>query len=280
MNFTPYLHSCNCGDLIGALAGIRQIYRNDGKKATIYQELDIPGQYYAGAIHSVKDDKGIQVTMNQKMFDMMRPLLLAQEYVEDFQVYTDQQPFIPLTIIRGKINVNIPYGALPSWTMLAFPDMACDLSEPWISLPPRKHRLFPDMILINRTQRYQNNKINYSFLKKYEADLVFTGTETEHRNFCKDFGLDICRLEVDNFLELALAMQECMFFVGNQSFPWNLANAMGAPRILEMCAFAPNCQPFVGKHNYGFLHQKGLEYYFDLLHKKKAANTAASEIRS
>jgi len=91
MNFTPYLHNCNTGDLTGALAGIRQIYLNDGKKAVIYQQLDVPGEYYAGAIHSVKDEKGVQVTMNRKMFDMMRPLLLAQDYVEDFQIYIDQK---------------------------------------------------------------------------------------------------------------------------------------------------------------------------------------------
>lgn len=271
MNFTPYLHNCNCGDLVGALAGIRQIYRNDGKKAVIYQEIDVPGQYYPGAVHSVKDENGIQVTMNRKMFDMIGPLLLAQNYIEDFQVYTDQKLYIPLTIIRGKLNVNIPYGALPGWTMLAFPDMACDLSEPWVIVPPGDAPFYADYILVNRTQRYTNDRIDYRFLKKYESDMIFTGTETEHQKFCKDHGLDFPRLVVDNFLELAQSMLNCRFFFGNQSFPWNLANAMGIPRILEMCSFAPNCQPNIGKHNYGFLHQKGAEYYFDLLYNKKAA---------
>lgn len=268
MTVTPYLHNCNSGDLIGALAGIRQIFRNDGKKAVIYQELDVPGQYYAGAVHSVKDDKGVQVTFNRKMFDMIRPLLLAQDYIDDFQVYTDQQPFIPLTIIRGKLNVNIPYGALPSWTMLAFPDMACDLAEPWISVPDGDY--IESYILVNRTERYRNDSIDYSFLKKY-SDVVFTGTEKEHYDFCKTFGLGCPRIEVDNFLDLAQAMKNCRFFIGNQSFPWNLANAMGIPRILEMCSYAPNCQPFVGTDNFGFLHQRGLEYYFELFYKKKAA---------
>lgn len=281
MKTISYLHNCNCGDLICSLAGIREIYRKYGKKAIIYQELDVPGGYMEGLIHSVKDENGVQVTFNRKMFDMMRPLLLSQEYIEDFQVYEGQPIEIDLTVIRpgdypgrppGTIPrrqfVNIPNMALPGWTMLAYPPMACDISESWIDVLDGEFDR--KLILINRTERYQIPKISYSFLKQY-SDLVFTGTEIEHGKFCKEFDLDIPRLEVDNFLDLAQAMKNCRFFIGNQSFPWNLANAMGTPRILEMYYQAPNCQPFVGKDNYGFLQQVPFEYYVDLLYNKKAA---------
>ena len=286
MNKTiTYLHSCNAGDLIGALAGIREIHRKYGKKAIIYQQLDIPGHYMEGLIHSVKDEKGTQVTMNRTMFDMLRPLLLSQEYVEDFQVYTDQKIEVDLNDIReavvnddgesARINppkkfANIPNGALPGWTMLGHPPMACDLSEPWIETPGLTVG-FQSYILINRTERYQNKLMNYSFLKKYEKELLFTGTEREHHLFCKEFKLDFPRLGIDNFAELADVMQMCLFFVGNQSFPWNLANAMGVPRVVEMFAQAPNCQPFIGKDNYGSYRPDHIEYYFDYLYNEKAA---------
>lgn len=287
MKVLTYLHNCNSGDLICSLPGIRQAYREFGKKAVIYQVLDYPGHYMPGLIHSVKDEKGAQVCMNQRMFQMMRPLLLAQEYIEDFRVHdgwakididltiiresvigTEDESIKPHTIIRAKQFVNIPHMALPGWTMLAYPPMACDISEPWIDVKDGDddHRY----ILINRTERYKNDHIDYSFLAKY-GDLVFTGTEKEHAKFCKEFKLDFPRLEVDSFLDLAQALKRCQFFIGNQSFPWNLANAMGVPRILEMFWQAPNCQPFVGKDNYGFLQQVPLEYYVDLLYNKKAA---------
>lgn len=283
-----YLHNTNAGDLICALPGMRHVYLNTGKKAVIYQELDLPGHYMQGLVHSVKDDNGVQVTMNQKMFDMMRPLLLAQEYIEDFQVYDGQQVDIDLTIIRERVEVddehpekppkikaakqfvNIPHLALPGWLMTAFPPMACDISEPWIDTPGLTVS-YQSYILINRTERYLNKGIKYSFLKKYEKDLLFTGTEREHQLFCKQFDLNFPRIAVDDFMELAEIMKMCRFFVGNQSFPWNLANAMGVPRILEMFAQAPNCQPFVGEHNYGFLQQLPLEYYFEMLYNKQAA---------
>ncbi len=289
-----YLHNANSGDLIGAMAGIREIYRKFGKKAIIYQQLDVPGHYMQGLVHSVKDDKGTQVTMNKKMFDMLRPLLLSQEYVEDFKVYTDQKieinlpdirealvvdedhPEKPPKLVAPKRFVNIPNGALPGWTMLAFAPMACDLSEPWLEIPNKKIAIYdtfimPEKILINRTERYQNKKMSYSFLKQYEENLIFTGTEKEHFLFCKEFGMNFPRLEVDNFLELAQTMYKCRFFIGNQSFPWNLANAMGVPRVLEMFVQAPNCQPFIGKDNYGSYRPDHIEYYVDLLYNKKAA---------
>lgn len=282
-----YLHNCNSGDLVGALAGLREIFRAYGKKAVICQVLDFPGHYMPGLIHSVKNEAGVQVTFNRKMFDMMYPLLMTQEYIADFQIYGDQKIDIDLTIIReseivenpgdvlpkavikAKQFVNIPHMALPGWTMVAYPTMACDISKPWVSVPDGDDSISP-YILVNRTERYQTGKIDYSFLKNHDNEVLFVGTEMEHGKFCKQFKLDFPRLKVDNFLDLAQAMKSCRFFLGNQSFPWNLANAMGVPRILEMCAYAPNCQPFVGQDNYGFLHQVPLEYYFQMLYNKTA----------
>lgn len=289
MSTKSYLHNCNAGDMICALPGIREVYRKSGKKAIIYQVLDVPGYYMPGLIHSVKDEKGIQVTMNQTIFDMLRPLLLAQEYIEDFQVYAGQKIDVDLTIIRewldydpekpeippkvkqGKQFVNIPNMALPGWLMLAYPPMACDISEPWIDTPGLTV-MDQSYIMINRTERYLNKGINYAFLKKYQKELVFTGTEREHQVFCKQFDLNFPRIAVDDFMELAEIMKMCRFFLGNQSFPWNLANALGVPRVLEMFAQAPNCQPFIGEDNYGFLQQVPLEYYFEMLYNKKAAS--------
>lgn len=288
MKILTYLHNCNSGDLIAALAGIREAYRKSAKKAVICQVLDLPGHYMPGLVHSVKDDKGQQVTMNQRMFDMLRPLLLSQDYIADFQVFLDQQIDIDLTIIResvlcdeerpeksprlirAKEYVGIPNMAIPGWTMLPYPQLACDISQPWIELPEGETEGIIDTsyVLVSRTERYHSPKMNYSFLNKYD-DLVFTGTETEHRKFCKEFHLDFPRLEVDNFLELAYVLKKCLFFVGNQSFPWNLANAMGIPRILEMCPVAPNCQPFIGADNYGAFFTERMEYFFEYLRNKK-----------
>lgn len=259
-----FKHTCNAGDLIASLAGIKEVCEKMDRKATIYQGLNRDGNYYEGAVHPITHD-GKMVCMNQSIFDMLRPLILSQSYVEKLEVYTDQKIMVDLDVIRDKCFVNMPNGMIQSWLMIAFPDMACDLSKPWIDV--KKDNACEGKGILNYTERYRSKIINYSFLKKYEGSLVFTGTEKEHRLFCGQWDLNIPYLRVDNFLDLAQCLKGAKFVAGNQSMVWNLGNAMGVPRILEMCSWAPNCQPNVGENNFGYYHQGAAEYYFSKLMK-------------
>jgi len=129
-------------------------------------------------------------------------------------------------------------------------------------------KLATKQIVLNFTERYRNHSINYFFLKKYQDNLIFAGTKKEHESFCINWELEMPRLEIKNFLDLAYVIRDCKFFLGCQSFCWNLAEAMKTPRILEICQYAPNCQPFIGEDSYGFLHQVGVEYYVEKLMNK------------
>ena len=255
-------HRCNSGDVIAAMAGIKEVCIKMGEKAIIYQRLNWPGDYYKGAVHPVVHE-GQQVCLNKEMFDLLRPLIISQDYIEDFVVFDNQKFTVDLDIIRDKCFVNIPHQMIQSWIMLAYPDMACDLSKPWIKV--EDNPILSGVGVINYTERYRNNNIDYSFLKKYESRVVFAGTEKEYGLFYRKWDLNIPFLGTDNFLDLAKCLKGAKFFAGNQSFCWNLANAMGVPRILEICSWAANCQPFVGEKNFGYYHQGAAEYYFERL---------------
>lgn len=258
-----FKHGCNVGDLIASLPGIKQVCETLGQKAIIYQQLNVLAHYYEGATHPVINN-GQQVCMNQTMFDMVKPLILSQDYIEDFQEYTGQKTTVNLDVIRDKCFVNMPYGMIQSWIMMAYPDMATDLSRPWL-LNIAPDPLLQGKVVLNYTERYRNMMIEYFFLKKYQENLVFAGTDKEHAIFCNKWKLEMPYLKVDNFLDLAQCINGAKFFAGNQSSCWNIANALGKPRILEMCNFAPNCQPFVGEDNFGYLHQGSAEYFFNRL---------------
>lgn len=272
-----YRHVVNLGDLISALPGIKRLYDLTGRKAIIYQQLNRPGQYYPGAEHPTKGDNGEMVCMNQPMFDMLKPLLLAQEYIEDFRVYQGEQVDYDLDVVRQQIYCGAPHFPLHKWTWMAYPEMACDLSEDWIVLPPffsesdllpvmshEEIRKMPQTILVNFTERYRNYNINYFFLKQHEASLKFIGTEKEHEIFCNQWGLTIEYVKVHDFLQLARLIRSCDFFMGNQSFAWHLAQAMHVRRILELYPFAQNCTNF-GSGGFEFYHQPQLEYYVEKL---------------
>lgn len=264
-------HFCNPGDAIASLAGIKSYFDQNQRKVTWLQQLNVPATYYPGATHGTVSDTDMHtmVCMNRTMYEMLKPLLLSQEYIHDVDIYNGQpNVLIDIDRIRKEIFVNLPQGQIQAWLMYAYPDLAYDLSKPWINLPDADHPMIEKVkgkILVNFTERYRNAHVNYFFLRKFKHRLLFAGTEKEHLLFVNKWQLDMPRLEVKDFLELAYAIKYCQFLLANQSMCWNLAEAIKSPRILEICEFAPNCMPFVGEKSYGFYHQTGLEHYVDIM---------------
>jgi hypothetical protein len=266
MEFVRYKHSINAGDLMSDLPGMKHVYEKIGKKAKIYQTLNRRVHYYQGAQHPIKNDEGQMVCMNQKQFDFLKPLLLSQEYIESFEPYEGQEIDIDLDIVQTDNYATGGFGSIHRWGWYVRPELACDLSKPWIALPPIdspvnwQNLIVEDHVLVNFTSRYRNPNISYSFLKEWESKLIFAGLKEERDVFCYQNGLDIPLLIVDNFLELAYAIRFCKFVLCNQSFVWNLAEAMKKLRIMEVCYSASNCIPN-GPEGYDFLHQGAAEWY-------------------
>lgn len=271
---TRIKHSVNTGDLIASMGAMKRFYDATGRKVIISQFIDMLANYYQGATHPVKNSAGEHVCMNLKVFDMLKPLVESQSYVHSFEKYEGQKIDLDFDTIRGKTFVNLPNGAIQNWIVYAFPDLAFDISKPWITVEGKCPKRISDQVkgkvILNFTERYRNNVMDYFYLKSYSNDIVFAGTEKEHWNFCNQWQLDIPKLDDKNFLEYAYALRECRFFIGNQSSGWNLCQAMGIPRVLEICSFAPNCHNGIGHDSYGYYHQVGNEYYFRMLYNKTA----------
>lgn len=259
------LHKVNFGDIIASMAAIKGLYELYGKKITFYQQLNMRGEYYHGAVHPLTDSEGNMVCMNEDMFGMAQPLMLSQEYIDDFKVWNGEKVMVDLDVIRNGLYTGMPDFPIQSWVMLAFPDMNFDLSKEWIDV--EKDPTYKDHVIINFTERYRNNHISYYFLQKHQDRLIFAGTTKEYLLFCNTWGINIPRLQITDFWQYAKFIKGCKFFLGNQSAAANLAFAMQHPRIIEMCQYAKNYLPFVGKDNYGFFHQAALEYYFQKLMK-------------
>lgn len=271
-SFTSVKHFPNLGDQIAVLPACKRFYEITGKKIQFLQVLNTPAAYYAGATHPTTTADGTMVSMNESMFDMMKPLMESQEYIHSYEVYTGQKVDLNFDIIREQTFVGMPNLMIQSWIMYAFPDLQCDISKPWMMLNDE----CPDHILqqvngkaiLNFTERYRNHIIDYFFLKPYASNLIFAGTEREHWLFCQRWQLNIPRLEVSNFLEYAHAIKASRFILGCQSFGWNIAQALHQPRIVELCRFAPNVQPMIGEDSFGYFHQMPAEWSFRTMFEK------------
>jgi hypothetical protein len=269
------------GDIIFILPGIREACRRLNAKAVIYFWLDRPwGDSYPGAKHPYG--------MNQYAMEMMIPLLEKQEYIHQAKKWEGEDVTVDLDKLRSETITTMPHGSITHWPGLIWPDMQCDTSNAWIRVMTsvfsyaKGHRfIYTGMsevkeveptaadgkILINRTSRWRNDMIHYWFLRKYQDQLIFSGLDEEHVAFCKEWELEIPLLKVKNFWELAIAIRNCKFMIGNQSLNFALAEAMKTPRILEVCTFAPNVHP-VGEHGYYFQHQWAFEWLVEDLNTR------------
>lgn len=257
-----------CGDLISTIPGLRQLYRNTGRKIVIYQRVNLSYTdmfgAYIGATYSIKDEKGTPVTMNKAVFEAVRPLLLAQEYIEDFRAWDGEKVNIDFDALRTQ-DTTMPYGSLNRYPFYLWPDMTCDLSEQWLHVNPVIG--YSDKILINRTERYNNMLISYNFLKHYGDKVLFIGLPREHEVFCEQHNLSIPRAELPDFLEIARAISCCKLYIGNQSALFQVAEGLKSNRILEVCKQIPNVIGS-GKGFYDFLNQFSLEYLVEKLFNK------------
>lgn len=266
MGLVTYKSWSPAGDLLSCLPGMRQIYRETGKKAVIMQRLNVMGHYYENAIHSTYDEEKRPVCMSKTMWEMLVPLLEQQEYIDHCEVWEGQSVDIDLDRMRENAYTPAPNGDLYHWQSLLNPQMATFLGEIWLTVPPSHNKFYdlviPENVIINRTERYTNQLITYFFLKGFQDRLIFAGTEKEHAVFCKEWGLEIPRLIINNFLELAQAIQSCKFMIGNQSMIYHMAEGMGKKRLLEVFPHVANVWPHTS-NGFPFMHNVTLEYYFN-----------------
>lgn len=264
---SSFLSSGNSGDTLAALPAMREFYNKTGIKPTLYLRKGVKAFYYEGAVHPVKDETG-PVMLNEAMIKMLIPLLKEQPFLENVKEWSDEKIGCDLDQIR-ETNVGMPNLSINRWYFYVYPDLACDLSKSWLTVPDTEMDLARGKIIITRTERYLNQNIDYSFLKPFEDELIFSGTMREYNNFCMSFDLNIKKLTVNTFLDLAQAIQQSRFHITNQTMANQISSGLMHPSILEVCDYAPNCIP-IGEDRYDFLAQLGLEYYFNYLYKKTA----------
>lgn len=263
MQTAKFSHTGSIGDCLAAIPAMRQYYRLTGKKIILYLISGVRAVYYEGATHPTVNEKNEMVMLNSKAIEMMKPLFMAQDFIEDvIETTEDITGAIRLHQFR-ETYTGLPAFSINRWYFYAFPDLTCDLSGVWMTIPGTDKDFAKGKIIITRTERYQNGA-DYSFLKPYEDDLIFSGTTREWNQFCMAFDLNVKKLTVTSFLDIAQAIKQSRFHITNQTMAFQISEALKHPRILELCSFAPNCIP-IGENAYDFHRQPGLEYAFHKL---------------
>ena len=245
-----FLHSGHLGDVINSLAVIKELSKTH--KCNFYiesnKEIDLKYNKHPGG----------RVLLNDKMVNNLLPLLKKQNYINEIDIYKNQNIDINLNLFK-EIAMNLGLGSVRWYFQIT--GVHSDLSLPHLFVEP--HKDIKNKVVIVRTNRRLNNFITYKFLSKYK-NLIFVGLKDEY----KDLNKEIPNLEFydcKNFLEMAEIIKSSKFFLGNLCFGYSVAEALKVPRLLETSSEFSSMYP-TGKNAYEFCFQSHFEKWFNYLY--------------
>ena len=240
-----FLHSGHLGDVINALPIIKEISKNS--KCNLYLQTDKKLENDAiGYKH-----KGDHIYMNDRMVNMVLPLLKNQNFLNSVDKFNNEQIDVDLDLFR-KIPMNFNLDEVRWYFHLT--GVHVDLSKQYLFAD--EHKRIKNKIVIMRSTRRKNNFINYKFLNNYE-NVIFLGLKDEY----EDLKLEIPKLEFydcKDFLEAAEIIKSSKFFIGNSSFGFTMAEGLKIPRVMESYPDFPVIYPN-GGHGYDFYFQVHFE---------------------
>lgn len=239
-----FKHSGHTGDIIYSLPAVFSLAKN--KNIHLYLNVNEESNN-----RSLSHPLG-SVMLTEKIVELLRPLLLHQPQIKSCDIYNGQPINYDLDLFR-QYPFNYKIGNIARWYFLTF-GINADLGKLWLQVPANTS--LNDTIVIARSRRYRNPAIDYSFLNRY-PNLVFVGLEEEYLDMKKMLP-KIQYGPVKNFLELASIIAGSRFFIGNQSFPFSLAEGLKVKRMLEVYHQSPNVV-VEGANGYDFCYQPQFE---------------------
>jgi hypothetical protein len=241
-------HTGNAGDIIYALPVIKKLHEQTGKPVTLLLKTGEPLTIGDGYEHPLG-----AVMLDKTMVDLLAPLISGQPYISQVKVFENETVHLDLTLFR-QAGFALDKGDISRWNFFTS-GINPNLGEPWLTVKPNPE--FAGHIILARSSRYNNMLIDYSFLSNYD-NVTFVGVEPEYLEMKKAIP-DLKWRKVSNFLELAEMIAGGKLFIGNQSFPFSLAEGLKVKRLLEVFYQIPNVMPS-GYGAYDFCFQKHLEW--------------------
>lgn len=203
-------------------------------------------RHLGGGVLKLKSEPRITRTLTHAMFDSLAGIMKPQEYIEDVVWADGARVEHDFTLFRSHYQ---PLRTLVA-TQAAYRNIfGVDTHSAWIA-PPQviKH----GRPVIARSPRYHNPEwqgIWPEILARY-PNALFIGHEAEHGAFCAEFG-HVEKAPTKDFVEMAAIIAGASIFIGNQSAPYALAEAMKVDSIQETHPKQRDC--IFGRENGAFL---------------------------
>jgi hypothetical protein len=233
------------GDIIYSIPCMLALAK--GKKIELYLDLSKKSMYPKEFKHYNQNK-----ILTEKSVGFIKELMLTVPNFVKCEALADEKIDYDLNEFR-KYPFDYRMGNISRWYFLTF-GVTYNLSKPWLTVEP--DITYKDEVIIARSFRYRAPTIDYSFLNKIK-NISFVGLDDEFEDLRKAIP-NLKRIIVSDALELAKIIAGCYCFIGNQSFPFALAEALKTKRVLEVCYKTPNVI-VEGEDAYDFCFQPQFE---------------------
>jgi len=173
---------------------------------------------------------------------MLAVLLMEQEYIEGVEIVQGTEA------VKADVDLDrfrkhlVRTETLAKNHLDAFGLPAEEQDKAWLKVEPDTR--FAENVIFNRSARCRNDDFPWKKLwEKFRDRILFIGLEEEFNDFASAFDIvgRIKRHRVNDFLEMAQIIAGCKLFVGNQSFPYAIAEGLKHNAILSVYPSVPNC---------------------------------------
>ena len=244
-----FLHSGHLADIINVLPVIKKLAENHTCNLYININKTVKNYY--------KHPAG-KYYLNEKIYKRLEPLLVKQSYINNVQIFDNQEIDVNFDLIRElPINLLFDNASYASILTGVYPDLSSQFLE------CENHKKLEGYVVIQRTFRYRNHFINYDFLNNYKK-LLFIGIKSEYDDLKKTVK-NLEFYDCLDFVEMSEIIKSSKFTLGNSSLAFPIAEGLNVPRLLEACPYFPAAQPH-GKNAFNFYFQNQFEKLFKYLY--------------
>lgn len=231
-----YKHSGDFGDIIYSLPAIR--YFGGG---SLYLVLNgLKSKKYDGSFSGLDMDR----------VNIIKPLLECQSYIKEVLIWNINNNIINIDFDLFRYVGNDQKN-LCKKILYTFNVPFTEIEKPWLHCETKKIA----KIVINRTFRYRNENMDYSYIRENFSDAVFVGSKLEYDDFVSSFGyLDY--YPTKNLLEVAEVINGSELFIGNQSACMAIAIGLGKYNIQEYYPAYSDCIFDLENCNFFFTKRK------------------------
>lgn len=169
--------------------------------------------------------------------ELLLPLLQAQPYLASAKPFEGESFEVDLDAFRSH-NVNLTNIADGHLRLVGLPAEVRD--EAWLVVDEPANLGTRDVVFARSSRNHGPEGFWPECVRLLGFRARFVGTAEEHAAFVSEFG-DIPHHPTKDLLELARVIAGCSLFVGNQSCPYAIAEALKKPAIQETFRVTPNC---------------------------------------